>query len=352
MLTHLIIAFIFCVTLVLAFVEDAIKSVNRLAVLVVYAVFFILLASTKSIEHTADAANYEEWFYNSDHPLIELTTEPTFRYISRIILALGGGIVTLFFIYALISIPLKLWSLSKMTPYIFTAMLIYIPVYFELHDMVQIRVAAAAAFLMAALIPLSNKQYLYATLLMITGVLFHYSAGVFIPFLFLGNRRLHYTLRIVIACLIPLGFAMYFMKKDLFSLIPSALIQGKLDLYKETTDKGQWVDIVLPYKNLYFMVKCCLLYLCLYYYDYIVEKNRFAPMLINLFAAGLFIMLAMATIPVIAGRISDLFGIVDCIVFTFCLYIISPKYVVRIAISLVGLYMLFYNMMYTEYFTK
>lgn len=352
MITHYIIAIIFFVTLALAFLEDNIKGWHKFAILAVYSMVFILLATTKSIEHTADAEIYEERFYNHDDVLTELLTEPTFIYISKGILAVGGTLVTLFFVYALISIPLKLWALSKMTPYIFTAMLIYIPVYFELHDMVQIRVAAAAAFLLTSLIPLSNKRYFYATVLMVVGVLFHYSAIVYIPFLFIGNRKLNNVMKIVVACLVPLGFAMYFMQKDLFFLLPSSITEGKLDLYKTTTDKGQWDDIILPYKNLYFMVKCIILYLCLYYYDYIAEKNKFAPILINLFAVGLFVMLAMATVPVIASRISDLFGIVDCLVFTFLLYIVFPKYAARIAISLVGFYMIVFNMLFTEYFTQ
>lgn len=352
MLTHYIIAIIFFVTVALAFLEDYIKDGHKYAILAVYAMVFIVMATTKSVEHTADAEIYEERFYNYDDVLTELMTEPTFIYISKGIYALGGGIVALFFIYALISIPLKLWALSKMTPCIFTAMLIYIPVYFELHDMIQIRVAAAAAFLLASLIPLSNKHYFYATILMISGVLFHYSAIVYIPFLFIGNRKLNNPLKILVACLVPIGFAMYFMHLDLLSLMPSSLTEGKIDLYKATTDKGRWDDIILPYKNLYFMVKCGILYLCLYYYDSIVEKNRFAPMLINFFAASLFFMLAMATIPVISGRLSDLFGIVDCLVFTFLLYIVLPKYVARIAISLVGLYMIVFNMLFTEYFTQ
>lgn len=348
---HYIIAIIFIVTLIMAFVEDYMKEVHKAAILVLYAIIFIVLASTKSVENTADAENYERMFYNNDDFLTELATEPSFIYLSRFVLSFGGTIMTIFFIYALISVPAKILALSKLTPYIFTALLIYVPVYFELHDMIQIRAAAAAAFLMLSLISLSKKKYLYAALLMIVAFFFHYSAAVFFPFLLLGNRKLNYVGRIVLGLLVPIGFAMYLMKKDLFSFIPSALTMGKLDLYKETSDKGQWTDIVLPYKNLYFMTKCIILYLCLYFYDYIAEKNRYAPMLINLFAASLFITLSMATIPVIAGRIGDLFGIVDCIVFTFCLYIVVPKYVPRIAISMVGLYMLIYNMIFTEYFT-
>ena len=352
MLTHAIIAIIFAATLFLAFIEDYMKEMQKMTILAAYAVIFIVMATTKSVEHTVDAADYESRFLDNDDFVTELTTEPTFIYLSRLVLMLGGTISTMFFIYAMIYVPTKLTVLYKLTPHIFTALLIYIPVYFELHDMIQIRASAAAAFLLASLLPLSKKRYAIAALLMFCAILFHYSAVVFLPFLLLGNRKLSNKWRIFIACLLPACFAMYFLKRDLFSLIPSSLTEGKLDLYRETSENGEWEELAVPYKNLYFMTKCVVLYLCLYYYDYITEQNHFAPMLINLFTASLCILLSMATIPVIGGRISDLYGIVDCVVFTFCLNIVKPQYVAKIAIALVGAYMLVYNMLFTDYFTR
>lgn len=352
MLTHAIIAIIFAATVLLAFIEDYLKEMQKIAILAVYAIVFIVMATTKSVEHTADATDYESMFLNNDDFITEIATEPTFIYLSRLVLMLGGTIGIMFFIYAIIYVPIKMTVLYRLTPYVFTALLIYVPVYFELHDMIQIRASAAAAFLLASLLPLSRKHYAIAALLMFCAILFHYSAVVFLPFLLLGNRKLSRLWRFFIAGMLPACFVMYFLKKDLFSLIPSSLTEGKLDLYREASEQGKWEELVVPYKNLYFMVKCIVLYLCLYYYDFITERNHFAPMLINLFAASLCFLLSMATIPVIGGRISDLYGIVDCVVFTFCLYIVKPQYLAKIAIALVGAYMLIYNMLFTDYFTK
>lgn len=347
---HLIIAAFFVLTVAMAFLEDSLKEAQKVAILAGYVVFMILLATTKSIDNTADAIGYEEMFLHNDDPLFEIATEPTFIYLSRLVLAFGGSIVTVFFIYAIITIPAKMRALYKMTPYIFTALVVYIPIYFEVHDMIQIRAAAAATFLLCSLFPLSRKQYWLAALLMLCGILFHYSAVAYLPFLFLGNRRLNVVWRIIVACLLPLSFAMYFLKLDWFSLIPSALTGGKLDFYKEAAEAGEWEELSAPYLNLYFLAKCAVLYLCLYFYDYIVEHNPLAPILINIFAVSIFFLLTMATIPVVAGRVSDMFGIVDGIVFTFCLYIISPRYIARIGISVAALFMLVYNMVNTEYF--
>ena len=152
---HLLISGLFAVTVVMAFLEDYLKELHKIVILAVLATLMIVLATTKSIDHTADGTIYEHIFYNNDEILTQLTTEPTFLWLSRLVLALGGGLIWMFLIYALIAIPTKMKVLYGMTPYIFTALIIYIPIYFELHDMIQIRAAAACAFLLAALQPLA-----------------------------------------------------------------------------------------------------------------------------------------------------------------------------------------------------
>lgn len=348
---HFIIACLFAITVVLAFMEDRLKEVHKTGILIGYVLFMILLATTKSIEHTADAIGYEEMFLYNDNMLFEIATEPTFIYLSRAVLALGGTIVTMFFLYAVLTIPAKMRALHQMTPYIFTALVVYIPIYFEVHDMIQIRAAAAAMFLLWALLMLADHRYWMSALLAICATLFHYSSIAYLPLLLIGNRRLNLVWRIVVACLVPFCFTLYFLKLDLFQLIPAAIIGGKLDFYQKAAETGEWEELSAPYLNLYFLAKCAMLYLCLYYYDVIVAKNRLAPILINTFASSICILLSMATIPVIAGRISDLYGIVDCIVFTFLLYLVSPRYMARAAITVAALFMLVYNMINTEYFT-
>lgn len=346
---HLLISGLFAVTVVMAFLEDYLKEIHKIVILAVLATLMVLLATTKSIDHTADGTIYEHIFYNNDEILTQLTTEPTFLWLSRLVLALGGGLIWMFLIYALIAIPTKLKALYGMTPYIFTALIIYIPIYYELHDLIQIRAAAACAFLLLALNPLSNKRYWTATLLMIIAILFHYSSVVFIPFLFIGNRQLGYNSRLAVACVIPVCFVIYLMGKDLFSLIPSSFMGGKLDYYQKTSEKGEW-EMALLYKNVYFMLKVAMMYLCLYFYNHIVENNRLAPLLLNLFLASILSPMLFSTIPVIASRVSDMYGIIDCIVFTFALYLFSPKYLVRFGILVIGIYMLVYHMMSDDYF--
>ena len=58
----------------------------------------------------------------------------------------------------------------------------------------------------------------------------------------------------------------------------------------------------------------------------------------------------MATIPVLASRVSDLYGIIDALFFTYIIYLIKPKIVARLCIIATGLYMYVYNMLFSGYF--
>jgi hypothetical protein len=346
---HLIISVLFIITVFFAFLEDRLKDIHKISILVAYAIIMVLIATTKSIDENADGATYERLFYNNSNTLVELATEPTYIYLSRIVLACGGTIVAMFFIYAMISIPAKLRVLYAMTPYIFTALVIYIPVYYELHDLVQIRAAAASTFLLSAVYFLSHQRVKIAAAFIVIATLFHYSSLVFLPFLFIRNRRLGQIGRIILGCSILAFFGLYLAGKDLFQLIPAGSISGKVTEYQKTSEKGMW-DMALLYKNAYYMVKFILFFVCLYYYDYLVEKTKTAPIFINLLAASLLAPMLFSSIPVIASRLGDLFGIIDGVVFTYVLYLVSPRYLARACITIVGLYMLIYNMIVSEYF--
>ena len=342
---------LFFVVLLLAFYEEYLTEVQKLSILAVMSVAMIVMATCKDIASVPDAESYESIFYHYDDPIYQLATEPTYIYISHWVLMFGGGISAVFFIYALLCIPSKLIMLKEFTPFVFTAMLIYVPVYHELHDLIQIRAAVAGAFLLVATKACIDKKHILTSVACLAATLFHYSSIAFIPFFILGNKQIGKKLKICMMCLVPLGFAMYFAHKDMLSLLPSSIVSGKVDYYKSSSESGgTWDEMTIPYKNIYFMVKCMMFYVIIFYYDYLKDKVTCLPILLKIEAGSLFVMLGMATIPVVATRLSDLYGIVDPILFSYCLYLVKPKYAARIAVACVGAYMLVYNMLVAHYF--
>lgn len=346
------IVFLFLLTAIFAFYEDRISERQKFSILIIYCIYFILLASFKELATTADAENYERIFYNNDHPQIELTVEASYRYLSQFILSIGGGVRVIFFIYAFFTIILKVIAMNKLTPYIFTSMLIYIPFYLTLHDLVQIRAAAATAFLMMTVVVLAtNGNKVKALLLILCATFFHTSSLVYLPILLIGNRKFGTKLRLVIVCTIPLLMVAFFLEKDLASLLPEYAFLGKALSYKENTAKGLEVSSFSIIYLGYVWLKYCLLILLMYYYDVIVSNDSRAPIIITLFTLSIVIVMSVSSFPVIATRLSELFGIIDGIAFTYLMYAIRPRYMSRAVTMLVGVYLIFYLLVDGKYFS-
>ena len=316
---------IFAIVVVLAFLEDYMPSWQKMLALMVIGIVLICLATLKPMT-TADATTYEYYFFFNDDDLIEIATEPTYIYLSRLVLAFGGEVVVMFFIYAMLAIPLKLAALWKCTPYIFTAMIVYMGIYYPLHDVVQIRCGVATAFLLWALIPLAKRQYFMATGLTFVATMFHYSSLAFLPVLLIGNIRITKYWKIFLGVSIPICLILYLLNLGAISLLPSSFIEGKMDLYKEMSEAGDW-EVYIPYKQLTFLAEFALLYLFLFFYDTIEEILVLEMAFITLFSE----------IPVLGGRLHDLFGMFNALAFTCCLYCIKPRYVARIGITVFSL---------------
>jgi hypothetical protein len=330
-----IILSLFAIVVVLAFLEDYMPSWQKQLILPAFAIAMVCISTFKPMT-TADAGTYEYYFYYNDDDLVELATEPSYIHLSRLVLSMGGEVVVMFFIYAMLAIPMKLYVLWKCTPYIFTAMIVYIGVYFPMHDVVQIRCGAATAFLLWALVPLAKKQYLKAIGLWIVAILFHYSSFAFITVLLVGNIKVTKHWKYLLGAAIPICLAMYVMHISAISLIPGSFIEGKLDLYKEMSDSGDW-DMYVPYKQLTFLAEFVLLYVFLFFYDTIEKHCIFAPILVKILVIEMGFITIFSDIPVLGGRLHDLFGMFNALAFSCSLYCIKPRYVARIGIVIFAL---------------
>lgn len=332
---NILILSIFAFVVVLSFIEDYMPSWQKVMILVGLGIAMISLATFKPMT-TADASTYEYYFYYNDDIIIEMVTEPTFIYLSRLVWAMGGEIIVIFFIYAMLAIPLKLSALWKSTPFVFTAMIVYIGIYYPLHDMVQIRCGVAAAFLMWALVPLAKRQYLLSLGLTLCATLFHYSSLAFLPVIIVGNIRVNIYWKYFLGASIPICLGLYLLHFDVLTLIPSSFIQGKIDLYKEMSEAGDWAMYV-PYKQVTFLSEFALLYVFIFFYDTIEKHCIYAPILIKILVIEMAFITLFSEIPVLGGRLHDLFGTFNALAFTCTLYCVKPRYVARAGITLFAL---------------
>ncbi|MBO5592084.1 MAG: EpsG family protein [Prevotella sp.] len=322
---------IFAIVVVLSLMEDHMPAWQKLILLFSIAIALICISTFKPMT-TADAANYEKFFYFHDNILIETMTEPTYIYLSRLYLSLGFGVIAMFLTYALIAIPIKLTLLWKLTPFVFTAMIVYVGIYYPMQDVVQIRCGVATAFLFWTIIPLEKRQYFKAAALLIVAALFHYSSLAFLPILFVGNMEIGKYWKWILGLSIPICILLYIAGFGAFSLIPGEAIEGKLDHYREVSETGADVKYV-PYKQIAFMAEFIMLYIFIFFYDTIHRHCRYAPILIKVLALEMGFLILFADIEVLGKRLHDLFGIFNTLSFTCLLYIIRPRYVARIGLA-------------------
>lgn len=327
---------IFAIVVALSFIEDYLSVWQKVLILITIGIAMICIATFKPMT-TADATNYEIFFYNNDDTFTEISTEPTYIYLSRFYLSLGFGITAIFFTYAMLAIPLKLTLLWKMTaPFTFTSMIVYIGIYYPLHDVVQIRCSVAVAFLLWAIIPLEKRQYLKAAALMAIATMFHYSSLAFLPILLFGNFKVGKFWKYFLGVAVPICLLLYLAGFSAFSLVPKSLVEGKLDIYKDLSDAGYW-DKYIPYKQMSFLAEFTLLYFFIYFYDTIEKHCKYAHILIKVLVLEMGYLIMFAEVEVLGNRLHELFGMFNVLAYTQCLYCIKPRYAVRIGLAVFSL---------------
>ena len=339
---------IFAIVVVLSFLEDYMPAWQKIILLVSICIALVCIATFKPMT-TADAGNYEKFFYFHDNILIETMTEPTYIYLSRIYLSLGFSVIAIFITYALIAIPIKLTLLWKFTPFVFTAMVIYVGIYYPMQDVVQIRCGVATAFLFWTIIPLEKRQYFKAAALLVVATLFHYSSLAFLPILIVGNMEIGKYWKWILGISIPICILLYIAGFGAFSLVPGGAIEGKLDHYREVSETGADVKYV-PYKQITFLAEFTMLYVFIFFYETIHRHCRYAPILIKVLALEMGFLILFADIEVLGKRLHDLFGIFNTLSLTCLLYIIRPRYAVRIGLAAFCLFHYIVQMLSGIYF--
>jgi hypothetical protein len=339
---------IFAIVTGLSFLEDHMSAWQKLILLFSICIALICIATFKPMT-TADAANYEKYFLLNDNLLIETITEPTYIYLSRLYISLGFGVIAMFFTYALIAIPTKLTLLWHLTPFVFTSMMVYVGIYYPMHDVVQIRCGVAVAFLLWSMIPLQEGRYLWAAALFLTATLFHYSSLAFLPILFVGNMEIGKYWKWILGVSIPICILLYLAGFGSVNLIPGEAIEGKLDYYKEVSDTGADEKYV-PYKQITFLAEFAMLYVFIFFYDTIHRHCRYAPILIKVLALEMGYLIIFADIEVLGKRLHELFGMFNTISFTCLLYVIRPRYVARTGLAVFCLFHYIVQMLSKIYF--
>lgn len=238
---------------------------------------------------------------------------------------LQGDIVTLMFIYAILTIPLKFFSIIRYSEFIFFSLLIWIGNLYLQQDFTQIRAAAATSIFLFSLKSLhehKKKYWLYT----IIACMFHYSSLLMIPLWLLSVDTI--KKKIWIGSIIA-AYIIALCKIDLvyiIGLLPIEAVQSKYTMYKEIQEYGNYSANIFSVLQI---VKIIIWSILLWKSNIIYSNNKYAILLLKITAISL-ISLPMLSLNIAAAlRIMEYYSIVEIILFPMLLYVIYPKWITK-----------------------
>lgn len=285
----------------------------------------IFIAGFRSEQGNPDYANYKEMY--EDARTGDVIVEFSYVFISHIVQFIFDNILFVFLVYAIIGVSLKLTAIKQLTDLWFLSLIIYFSNFFILHEVIQIRVGVASGFLLLCIKPIYDRNLKRFLVLVLLAVFFHVSSLIILPLWFLGKFKNKINL-FVIGIIIPISYCVYFMNVTILNFIPIPYVQEKLDVYAQLQELGT-ADFLTEINvfNYVFLARILFFYFLLYKSELLMSHNKYTVLLLNIYAISLFMYPALAMMPVLAGRISELLGVVEIILLPLIYYTIRPRYI-------------------------
>ena len=265
-----------------------------------------------------DYENYE-LFFNFGNARFEAG----FVTVTEWIKALGGGLHFFLAFFAGVSIALKFTAMEKMTKLVLGSVLVYISNIYILHDLIQMRCAVASGLMLLAIYFSVEKKWIWFAVSFVTAFLFHYSALAFVFILFLNTEK---PRRLLFAGLVVVSYLLGIMGTtfgSLVALLPFEFVQDALVMYQDNIYEE--INIF----NAMQLLRVALCFFLLYFIDTISPHNRYAVLLVKIYAVSLSCLVLFSDLPVLAFRISELLLVAECLIVPMMYYAVKGPEIVR-----------------------
>jgi hypothetical protein len=271
-----------------------------------------------------------------------VNVEPTFVALAQVVKATSDNTLILFLIYAGLGIGLKLTGIVQLSRYPLSSSLIYFSGFFLLWEMTQIRAAVAGGLLLLSIRYIRERRATPYFCLTALGASFHYGALAYIPLYFLKPDRLTpwiYYLLIPVASVFYLkGFSLI----DLAEFAPIQLIELKIKTYET------YVDVEDNIFNAVYLARCALAFLLFGNRDRLQRHNEYFLLLIKIYFVALFLHVALASIPGISSRLSELLLVVEVILIPLLVHLVRERVVGHAVVVMIALTFLTFSLHYTK----
>lgn len=287
--------------IVICILLDSLHVRNNLLYLLI-GILLVLMATFSDRSSMPDYGEYVDAYkYGSER------IEYSFVLIAQISKSLGS-ISYLFFIYACISIGIKMYLIKKISLHYWASLALYLSYFFVLHDLIQIRAGAASAFLLLSFYMLYKDKIKAGLLFWLLAIFFHYSAVIGIAAFFfkkIGYDRKKWTCVFIGGLIIGITGVL---------LLPSSLEGVEvLQYYLHYSDESYveehgGINFISVQQTVRYLVYFGIMYLS----RYLDEKRGI--FWFRLYFFGTLILCVASVIPAFAFRLSDLFYVTEIFV--------------------------------------
>lgn len=302
----------------------------------------LALIATFRPEYMADRGNYIAFWQGWGGERFEIG----FATIADVLRRFTVNEYSFLFVFAALSVALKMVAICRMSPLIWASLLIYISNFFILHDMIQMRAAVASGLLLVAVYYVVNRKICQFLLVASFAVLFHYSAILIFPLWFLHTSKCNkwFYIGLIIVSYLFVGIIPITLIGNLIRYIHIEDIELLWYSYEDTL--GEYLNIF----NAVFLSRILICFSLLLYIQKIALVNKYAVIWVKVYAISLSLFVLLSDFPTAAIRISQLYQIVEILLIPMLLYAFSRILLIgRLMLFCIALFFLLFNIFYNEY---
>lgn len=313
-----------------------------------YILTIIMLTIVAAFRPAKSSVDYEGYvhYYNILSTLPFTFVEPTFFLIAYLSKEIFNQYVGVFVIYAILGVGLKGLAFYRLSNFYYLSLILYVGSFFLLHEMTQIRVGVASGILLLTIPSIANKNKWEFIGWFTLGCLFHYSFFLMGPLYFLDGKKFNKWLSILAILFAFVLFNFGISLISLIQLINLGFISDKISSYQAMLKDGLYGDIQLLNPLLFLRIGIFSVFS--FKWKILKQKNEWSVIILKLYGLSIFLFVALADLPALAGRLSQLLGIVEIILLPFLYYILKPRYVSLIFCFLFALLIMYKQLYYSD----
>lgn len=268
----------------------------------------VLFSGLRPIGLDPDSANYVVVLKSQLSEFSFLEKEPLYLLIIWLSKVFSNNDVGFFFLtFSLIGVSVKLYAILKVSKYQLLSLYLYICLYFVLHEMTQIRAGVASGLFLLSTKDYYDKKYGAFLIKILIASMFHYSSLCALVLLVLRRHTFSYFwvllpfMGMAIYYLLSLNYIVFFSSY----ILPDVLYR-KVAIYSSADVSNNLSEINIF--NIYY--SSLLVLYCFYSLNFKCIRDSYDLYLLKIFGVALFSFYSLASIPVLAFRISEFLNIV------------------------------------------